>query len=52
MRLIVRRVRPTSGSQLALFCDYDDHRFITDRQAPRWSWRPTTAATPSRKRDL
>ncbi len=23
MRLIVRRVRPTPGSQLALFCDYD-----------------------------
>jgi hypothetical protein len=31
MRLIVRRVRPTPGSQLALFCDYDDHPFITDR---------------------
>jgi hypothetical protein len=31
MRLIVRRVRPTPGSQLALFCDYDYHRFITDR---------------------
>jgi DDE family transposase len=30
MRLIVRRVRPTPGSQLALFCDYDYHRFITD----------------------
>jgi hypothetical protein len=32
MRLIVRRVRPTPGSQLALFCDYDYHPFITDRQ--------------------
>jgi hypothetical protein len=31
MRLIVRRVRPTPGSQLALFCDYDYHPFITDR---------------------
>jgi hypothetical protein len=31
MRLIVRRVRPTPGSQLALFCDDDYHRFITDR---------------------
>jgi len=30
-RLIVRRVRPTPGSQLALFCDYDYHPFITDR---------------------
>jgi hypothetical protein len=32
MRLIVRRVRPTPGSQLALFCDYDYHPFITDRR--------------------
>ena len=31
MRLIVRRVRPTPGSQLALFCEYDDHPFLTDR---------------------
>jgi hypothetical protein len=31
-RLIVRRVRPTPGSQLALFCDYDYHPFVTDRQ--------------------
>jgi Transposase DDE domain group 1 len=31
MRLIVRRVRPTPGSQLALFCDDDDHGFVTDR---------------------
>jgi Transposase DDE domain group 1 len=31
MRLIVRRVRPTPGSQLALFCDYD-HGFVTDRE--------------------
>jgi hypothetical protein len=29
--LIVRRVRPTPGSQLALFTAYDDHPFITDR---------------------
>ena len=27
VRLIVRRVRPTPGSQLALFCDYDYHPF-------------------------
>src|SRR5215216_1670255 len=32
MRLIVRRVRPTPGSQLALFCDYDYHGFVTDRE--------------------
>jgi hypothetical protein len=31
VRLIVRRVRPTPGSQLALFTDYDYHAFITDR---------------------
>jgi hypothetical protein len=30
-RLIVRRVRPTPGSQLALFAIYDYHAFITDR---------------------
>src|SRR6266540_1931247 len=32
MRLIVRRVRPTPGSRLALCCDYDYHPFVTDRQ--------------------
>jgi hypothetical protein len=31
VRLIVRRVRPTPGSQLALFTPYDFHPFITDR---------------------
>ena len=31
VRLIVRRVRPTPGSQLALFVDYSYHGFITDR---------------------
>ena len=31
-RLIVRRVRPTPGSQLALFTNYSYHAFITDRQ--------------------
>ena len=30
-RLIVRRVRPTPGSQLALFATYSYHGFITDR---------------------
>jgi len=33
VRLIVRRVRPTPGSQLALFTLYDFHAFITDRQS-------------------
>ena len=31
VRLIVRRVKPTPGSQLALFVDYGYHGFITDR---------------------
>ena len=31
MRLIVRRVKPTPGSQLALFVNYSYHAFITDR---------------------
>ncbi len=31
VRLIVRRVRPTPGSQLALLTLYDHHAFITDR---------------------
>jgi hypothetical protein len=31
VRLIVRRVRPIPGSQLALFIDYAHHPFITDR---------------------
>ena len=32
VRLIVRRVKPTPGSQLALFADYSHHAFITDRE--------------------
>ena len=32
LRLIVRRVRPTPGSQLALFANYSYHAFITDRE--------------------
>ena len=31
VRLIVRRVKPTPGSQLALFTAYSYHAFITDR---------------------
>ena len=31
VRLIVRRVKPTPGSQLALFTDYSYHACITDR---------------------
>ena len=32
VRLIVRRVRPTPGSQLALFASYSYHALITDRE--------------------
>lgn len=32
VRLIVRRVRPTPGSQLSFFTTYDYHAFITDRE--------------------
>ena len=31
VRLIVRRVKPTPGSQLALFVNYSCHAFISDR---------------------
>jgi hypothetical protein len=34
VRLVVRRVRPTPGSQLALFTAWDYHAFITDRTLP------------------
>ena len=45
-RLIVRRVKPTPGSQLALIADYSYHACITDGRAKLCNWRPTTAATP------
>lgn len=32
VRLIVRRVRPSPGSQLALFARYSYHAFVTDRE--------------------
>jgi len=32
LRLIVRRVKPSPGSQLALFTKYEYHAFVTDRQ--------------------
>ena len=47
VRLIVRRVRPSPGSQLALFASYSYHAFITDRQGNVLELEaPTTAATP------
>ena len=45
VRLIVQRVKPTSGSQLALFARYSYHAFITDRAGVIWNWRPMIAAT-------
>jgi hypothetical protein len=30
LRLVVRRVKPTPGSQLALFETYEYHAFVTD----------------------
>ena len=54
VRLIVRRVKPTPGSQLALFATYSYHGFITNRDGETlptgtgrpWTSRPTIAATP------
>ena len=46
VRLIVRRVKPTPGSHLALFARYSYHGFITGREGRPWSWRPAIAATP------
>ncbi len=34
VRLVVRRVRPTPGSQLALFTAWNYHAFVTDRNLP------------------
>ncbi len=34
VRLVVRRVRPTPGSQLALFTAWDYHALVTDRTLP------------------
>ena len=34
VRLVVRRVRPTPGSQLVLFTALDYHAFVTDRTLP------------------
>ena len=47
VRLIVRRVKPTPGSQLALFATYSYHGCITDRDGETpWNWRLIIAATP------
>ena len=46
VRLIVRRVKPTPGSQLALFASYSYHGCITDRDGDTLELGPTIAATP------
>ena len=46
VRLIVRRVKPTPGSQLALFATYSYHGFITDRDGEMPNWRLIIAVTP------
>ena len=49
MRLIVRRVKPAPGSQLALFVNYSYHAFITDRAqgaSPQALTAPRGAARP------
>ena len=50
VRLTVRRVKPTPGSQLALFAACSYHGFITGRDGEtlelEGNWRPATAATP------
>ena len=46
MRLIVRRVKPTPGSQLALFATYSYHGFITDRDGETLELEADHAATP------
>ena len=46
VRLIVRRVKPTPGSQLALFARYSYHGFITDRDGETLELEADHAATP------
>jgi Transposase DDE domain group 1 len=40
VRLIVRRVKPTPGSQLALLTLYDYHAFVTDRDGATLELEP------------
>ena len=46
VRLIVRRVKPTPGSQLALFATYSYHGFITDRDGEMLELEADHRATP------
>ena len=47
VRLIVRRVKPTPGSQLALFANYSYHGFITDRDGEALELEPDHRACNS-----
>ena len=47
MRLIVRRVKPAPGSQLALFVNYGSyHAFISDRAGELMELEAAIAVTP------
>ena len=46
VRLIVRRVQPTPGSQLALFASYSYHGCITDRDGETLELEATIGTTP------
>ena len=46
MRLIVLRPKPTSGSQLALLVNRNNHACITDRYGDTRNWRQAVAAAP------
>ena len=46
VRLIVRRVKPTPGSQLALFASYSYHGFITDREGETLDRSPSFTHQP------
>ena len=47
VRLIVRRVKPTPGSQLALFAKYSYHGFITDRDGELLELEAASPRRPS-----
>ena len=52
VRLIVRRVKPTPGSQLALFATYSYHGFITDRDGETLELEAEPHAAMPRSRTL
>jgi hypothetical protein len=50
VRLVVRRVRPTPGSQLALFTDWDYHAMVTDRDGDLLEVEAELSRSPSSNR--